>query len=244
MKKILKQSEAIETYYSKYYLDEHKKYFTKKRTNSEVDFLIDHLYKMPQSVCDVACGNGRHLAQFRKLGVNHGLGIDPNQTLLSLAEDNLEHDPSFKLLKADFNSWQPVVKFDIVYTLFSSTCYCIEDRQVQELINKMFTATAENGIIVIDTENVFPMVGYMDVEYSDYNRTLRFNPETMTIESSQNVGDAILETSRRYYIATELKYFLEKSGIKKENIQIFGDFDNTRYSLSSDRLIVVATKTN
>ena len=240
MKKILNQSEAIDDYYSRFYLDEHKKYFTKKRTASEVDFLIELLGKMPDSICDVACGNGRHLALFKKLGINLGLGIDSNKNLLTKASENLNFDPDFKLLNNTFDLWQPEGKFDIVYTLFSSTCYCLEDQQAQNLVKKMVTATQKNGIIVIDTENVFPMVGYLDVEYCTYNRVLRFDPEKMTIDSKQDVGDAILETSRRYYLATEISYFLQNTGIKKDQIKIFGDFDKSLYTLSSDRLIIVA----
>jgi SAM-dependent methyltransferase len=234
MKKILGQEESVEKYYTEQYLNEHKYYLTRQRTSKEVDFLISALGRLPESVCDLACGNGRHLEEFAKRGVKSGIGVEPNKKLLNLAQAKLEN---FEFRNETFGQWQPYKKYDLVYTLFSSTCYLLDNAEMLEFIKKMFQSTKKEGIVVIDTENILPAIGQMDVEYINRDRRLSFNPEKMTIESEEEIEGEILRTSRRYYLASELIYFFELAGMRKDQVRIFGDFDQSQYKLSSERVI-------
>lgn len=243
MMKKISHNQSVGIYYSKYYLNEHKDYFTPKRTTDEVQFLIDHLNRTPQSVCDLACGSGRHLIRFKELGIKKGFGLDPNETLLNQASEGLKNDSNFKLVNSDFASFKPDQKYDLVYTLFSSICYCLENTEAQDLINKMVDATSDDGLMVIDTDNIFRLINFLDTQYisSEYESSV-FDAETMTLKYKQKTADGILESTPRYYIATELKHFLASAGINAKKIKFYGDFDNSKYSIFSNRLIITAKK--
>lgn len=241
MKKVLNQTDSVNIYYSKYYLKEHQSYITPKRTAQEVDFLIDQLGHLPKSVCDLACGNGRHLLEFQSRGVPSGFGLEPNEIFSSQIQAK-NQNPDFEIEKGDFASWQPHKTYGLVYTLFSSTTYCLQDTEMENLVQKMVAATSPGGKIIIDTENILASLGSFNVEYINNIRSVIFNPEKITLEARQETPDGILQTSSRYYLAPELRRFLESAGIKSENITFFGDFDGSRYSLESDRIIAVALK--
>lgn len=242
MKKLKPHTQAVSIYYSNYYLAEHKNYLTRSRVKKETDFLISKHGQIPSSICDIACGQGRHMQEFFARGVKKGYGFDANTHLIDLARNRLKNT-DYKLEHTDFTSWQSSDKYDLVYTIFSSFGYCLNSKEAQDLINKMVQASHINGTIVVDVASIYQLIGYLETNYvsAKYDKMI-FNPETMILETNYIFNNEILELKHRYFTTTELSLFLENSGIKKENIYFYGDFDSSKYSQSSNRLIVIAKK--
>ena len=104
MNKTLKDKKAVKKYYDQYYLAEHTEYLTEKRSLAEAKQLIKWMGKKPQSVCDVSCGNGRHLLAFSKLGIKKGYGFDLSTKLIENAKESLSSNKNYKVEVKDFNN--------------------------------------------------------------------------------------------------------------------------------------------
>jgi len=245
-KQLIKGKAARKRYYDKHYIADHSDYFSEELSLSEVQALIGWLGYKPKNVCDVACGNGRHLLAFSKIGVNEGVGIDASKELLKIAKNDLKQT-NFKLVHSTFADWRPEPeKFDITYSLFSALGYCLENSKAQDLVDKMVLTTKNGGFVCIDTDNVFRMIHYLD-EKSKKNRNssekLNFDAATMILSSRDVKKDETLEEKMRYYTAPELKSMFLHSG-HTGTINFYGDFENNPYKSSSKRLIVVMKKRN
>ena len=81
-------------YYSSkgHYLKEHKKYFSRRQLEKDVDFLIDALkLKKTDRILDLACGHGRHTIELKKRGLNIE-GLDFSSHLLKIAEEQAKQE--------------------------------------------------------------------------------------------------------------------------------------------------------
>lgn len=234
-------TKAIKLYYDKYYLPSHKDYITEERSDSEARFLIDLLGKKPKSVCDVGCGNGRHLAALHKLGVTSGEGVDASKELCKQTKNSLPS--TFNITCDTFSNWHPKGIYDLNYSLFSSFSYCITDKQARELIHKMVVSTNKKGLIVIDVDNIFRLIRFLD---GKEKRKMRTKEETY-LDASTNIlhakeffGKDIIETETRYFTAPDFQTMFANEGLK--NITFYGDITKNPYTTQSPRLIVVAKK--
>lgn len=243
MRKILLQNRAIKEYYDKYYLDEHVGYLTPQRSLAEAKALIKWLGRKPRSICDVGCGEGRHLLAFQKLGVKNGFGFDLSKSLIKRAKEKLKDGPKYNVIIENFNNWQPKKNgFDITYNLFSSFGYCLTYSAAQNLINKMVAATKKGGIICIDNDNVFRLVNYLDNIGAKDQKDFYFDAGKMILFAKEKRGKSVLFSQTRYFTAPELKEMFLKAGVKEVNIKFKGGFENENYSYKSKRLIAVAKK--
>ncbi|KKT94035.1 MAG: hypothetical protein UW94_C0002G0009 [Parcubacteria group bacterium GW2011_GWA2_45_14] len=241
---VIKGQKAIQTYYDKYYLDEHKDYFTASRAAQEVNFLIESLSKKPHSVCDVGCGDGRHLKVFQQLGIPNGLGIDLSNQLVKQAKKNV-NDSNFTIQNQSFADWQPEHEcYDITYCIFSSFSYCRDLSEAQNLITKMVSATTMEGIICVDIDNVFRLVRFLTEHNKKAEDTdeLEFDAINLHLLAREKRGRAVLESSTQYFMAPEIKTLFATAGIKNSNLVFKGGFNKDKYSYRSDRLIVIAKK--
>ncbi len=246
MKKTIIREKAEEKYYSDYYLNDHKKYFSSNTAKKEVGALIRWFGRNPSSVCDVACGDGRHLAEFQKLGVKNGYGFDFSKALIKEAKGKISNRGNYKVEQKSFSEWRPILKqYDIVYSLFSAIGYCYNDDEAESLIRKMVLAVKPKGIVCIDTDNIFRLIRTLEKKNKKRLKSkekLKFDTFKYILFSRDERDQEILVTKTKYYSSVELVKMFEKAGISRNNIEIKGDFSGKKYTYLSNRLIIVAKK--
>jgi len=188
--KTIKGRRAVQAYYDNYYLDEHREYLSETRTAQEAKFLIKSLGREPSSVCDVGCGDGRHLKTFQQAGVAKGFGFDLSSKLVGLAKQNLSRNKNFVVENMSFTDWQPEQEaYDITYSVFSSFSYCLDFVEAQGLVGKMVSATAAGGIICIDVDSVFRLVRFLlkKVKHKETDE-LEFDAADMQLRAREERG--------------------------------------------------------
>jgi len=243
MKRIVGKK-AVKKYYDEYYLSDHREYFSDERSDIEVDFLIKNLGYFPQSICDVACGDGRHLLAFQRKKVKNGYGFDNSRELVKSAKNSLSNKSLYVVERESFDSWDPIGdQYDITYSLFSSVYYCLTDKEIISLLIRMSKATKKGGLICLDLDNVFRLIRHLDQkEKANTKEECGFDAEKMWLICKEKQGANLLESQMRYFIAPEIMQFLIQSGIKRKNIRFRGGFDDSLYSIDSKRMIVLAKK--
>ena len=243
-KKVLHNNEAIDYYYNKYYLKEHEKYLTRDRTNKEINQLISWLSRKPGFVCDVGCGDGRHLLAFAKKGIPGGFGFDRSSELIKLAKQNLQKYPHFAVEKNGFRGWQPKKEIsDLTYSLFSSFGYCLKNSGAQDLFNKMVKATKFGGLVCLDLDSVFRLKRYLRGEIKKVmtiDEDIFFDNKKKILFAKEKKNEVVLKSAMRYYTQKEMVMMFKKAGLK--NIICKGGFADEKFSPASNRLIILGKK--
>lgn len=246
MPKHYRGQEAVQKYYDNCYLPEHRHYLTKERASAEVTFLMNHASSPPMAVCDVGCGAGQHLLAFAQADVPQGYGFDLSPILIKKARELIQSYTGYKTEKASFTDWNPLPGFyDIVYSLFSSFSYCLNEGEAQELISKMVMAAKPDGLICVDIDNVFRLMRALEGYSSrtkETNDKYMFDAEEMALVAEEKRDDMIIKTNTRYFMATDFTRWLVKAGIPRENVSFLGDLTGEPYSYAAKRLVVMARK--
>jgi SAM-dependent methyltransferase len=95
---------------------------------------------------DVACGTGRHAAEFVQLGFDV-TGVDYNDELIAIAR---EHAPGAAFLVQDMCDLRLEEEFDAVTSLFDSIGYPLTDAKVLVALESMRRQLRRGGVLVIE----------------------------------------------------------------------------------------------
>ncbi|KAA3611312.1 MAG: class I SAM-dependent methyltransferase [Calditrichaeota bacterium] len=196
---------------------------------------------------DLACGNGRHAYLVSKYTQNV-FGLDLSEHLLSEARKKKVVNQSPAFVRADMRYFPFNIKFDIIFSLFTSFGYFEDDAMHLQVAREIQSSLKENGLFVID---------YFNPNYVEKTLVARGNRAVGDIEveeerwiSNKRVHkniiiqrDGKLKTfheSVRMFELEELTSLLNEAGIITK--KVFGDYDGSPYNKNSKRMIVFAEK--
>lgn len=109
------------------------------------DLVQSHKKSSGNNLLDVACGTGKHLAEFAKWYDVWGLDLDPE--LLEIARNVV---PPERLLQADMRDFDLGFKFDAITCLFSSIGYMKNMADMTKAIANMARHLEPGGVIVVE----------------------------------------------------------------------------------------------
>ena len=214
----------------------------------EVLSLINHGIS---SVLDLGCGPGRHCIALAKMGYNV-TGIDTSKYLLSKAKEK-SLDLSLDLILDDMLSHNKPKSYDLIINMFNSFGYFDTPEENQQVLNNAYNNLKQTGSLIIDTVGKETLARIIEpVHLTEYDngdirieRPLLVN--NMQVFSNQWVlvsGDRAFTRSYQHYVYTpvELTAMCKKAGFNK--VHCYGSLTAQEYGLESDRLVVVAEKTN
>lgn len=216
-----KDWEIFFDHYSSKYMDE---VFTKDTIN-EVNFLVEELrLQEGDSIIDIGCGTGRHSIELAKRGFKV-TGIDISKGMLKEAEKTaLKEKVDVRFIKANAVEFRSDEKFDAAVCLCEGAFALLgldedpreHDLEILKHINSLLKA---NSKFILTTLNGLKMI--RDYSQDDVKKGV-FDPLTITethpMEYETGIGTEKVIVKEKGYTAPELKYLLESSGFKVENI--------------------------
>jgi SAM-dependent methyltransferase len=208
-------------------------------------------------VLDLGCGIGRHSLIFARAGCDV-VAMDINRFAIKRAQD-LARSKSLRasFIHGDFREISYDSEFDLAM-LIDDTFGIFDEEGNLSLLAKISRALKEKGLLIIDTYNRERMVERLGFQKGigrnwkemegrlasknsafDLQRS-RFNTwsEYMVLKTGEKVQEPV--RSLRLYTLCELTHIL--AGLKLSLSSAYGDFDGSDYTVSSERMIIVAAK--
>jgi len=209
-----------------------------------------HVPLHPDSVLlDLACGIGRHSYLLSRYSDNV-FGLDLSDSLLRVAMEKKIADKSPSFVRADMRYFPFKIKFDVVFSLFTSFGYFDKDEKHLKVAREIADSLNEQGTFVIDYFNA----DYVRANLVPYGERLmgdikikekRWLSENWVhkniVIKKEGEPETYFQESVRMFELKELTALLQSAGIVTEGI--FGDYEGSAYSSLSKRMILIAKKT-
>ena len=204
-----------------------------------------------ESVLDLACGPGRHVLGFARLGKDI-TGVDLSGYLLNRAANLIDQQQlTANLVHSDLLQYQPNRSFDLITNLFTSFGYYSEPADNQKVLDNAHGWLQDGGHLIIDTFGKEQAAHAIEpVHCTEYdNGDLRFErpllTDNMNVYSKEWIlvrGDQAHRWEYQHYVysANELTHMLKQAGFR--HIQVFGSLAADEYDLEAERLVLVAQK--
>ncbi len=213
---------------------------------ARVTALIDGVISLrDRLVLDLACGPGRHAAQFAARG-GKVVGFDLSMPLLSRASHRPSTQP-VQFVRGDMRRLPfRCEAFDLVVSLFTSFGYFSSDAQDQRVLDAAARVLRRGGVFILDylhapwvTDTLVP---HEELEVGEQRVTI----DRQVIDSGRFILKEIhLESDRRSFIERvrlftpdDLEAMIRKAGLRP--VQRFGDYDGQSLTVESPRAILVA----
>jgi len=211
------------------YLEEHKTYFSKKQLQKDINFIIDTLkLNKKDKILDLACGNGRHTLEFKKMGFDIE-GLDYSVHLLKMAHDNAKQQKlDITFHKCDIHNIDIDKKYDKIFLFFSEFGLFDADKVLKN-VSKLLKP---NGLFLLDYDNVFRLIQHLA---KNNKSSFKFDFVNMEL---QEQTDGNLRV--RYYTVPELDTLLKRNKLKIKNI--YGNYEKEELDINSRRIIFIAKK--
>ena len=248
------------TFFDENYLKEYARGLTPERAQREVDFIKGAL-NLPQVVpdgaggariLDLCCGHGRHTIELAAAGYSM-VGQDLSATFLDLAKDAAAaRNLQIQFVHADMREISFEGEFDAVINMFTAFGYFDDDMEDQKVLNAVARALKPGGKFLIDLINT-PLIvrdflaqsweelpdGTVVLTQRDYNLLTGNNEELRAYIAPDGSKREVRLTCRMYFYP-EFAKMLNRAGLTP--IQVFGNFDGSKYTWDSNRMIVLAEK--
>jgi SAM-dependent methyltransferase len=224
---------------------------TSDRTAQEVAGIMALLDLRPGArILDLCCGQGRHAVLLARAGYQV-TGLDRSSYLLGQAQQAaVEGGVQVGWVRGDMRRlpWQE--RFDVCINLFTAFGYFDEEAENEQVLSQVCQALKPGGVFLLDLSNrdyyLLRMWPYswrrhdqaIILEETSFDpATCRFTMSFTWVEGGKMEN---LTHSVRHYTAPELAGMLRRAGLSP--IAMYGDFDGSRFELSSRRMIMVARK--
>ena len=214
----------------------------------EAAFLVSKLAPAANPLLDLCCGDGRHAAFLRELGVDP-IGLDYSALLLARARERA----GGRLVRGDMRALPfSDGAFASVVNLFTSFGYFAADAENARVLCEIRRVLARGGRVLCDTFGLANALARLVPEEriaggaKEYRIRRRFDPDSRRFEKEIEVrgggrGETtVFRESVRAYTARELASLFEEAGLRVEDA--WGDFDGSAVDSDSPRLILLARK--
>lgn len=220
---------------------------------NERDFL-DKLFKQHKvnTILDCACGTGQHLYMLSQLGYQLW-GSDYSPSMLKVAKRNLQEcgkniplcQCDFRYLKSKFD-----ITFDAIICLTTALPHLHTDEDLLLAIRSMKSRLNGSGLLIFTSGTTHHTLTLPSIEViinrEDFSRVFikEHDNHFQTIHvldifhSPQRTEHNQYDIVYRILLDDDYRLLLTKAGFT--DIDIYGDYDMSSYSKSSERLIVVA----
>ena len=221
-------------------------------TDREVAGLIRMLALGPeQTVADVCCGYGRHLARLAVQGY-HMVGVDISPMMLELARGELDRlGARATLLRADARSL-PLAdgSVEVVLNLFNSFGYCEQEADNQQILKEAARVLRPGGQFFLDTRTrqcqILFAPRHQPMGTADGQALVMSchydSPRHRLVSEWRRTrtGPVVHQASIRLYGLDELDEMMTVAGLQK--VAVYGDYSAIPYGGYQRQLLYLARK--
>ncbi|RXT04134.1 class I SAM-dependent methyltransferase [Ammoniphilus sp. CFH 90114] len=220
-----------------------------QKATQELEKLIPYLHIKPgQTALDLCCGQGRHSRWLAQLGLRV-IGVDLSAVLLQEAIRQSLNIPVL-YMRADAREIPFSEEMDLVFNLFTSFGYFLEDSENEKILQQASKALKPGGFFLFDYLNPEHLRTHL-VPTSESEQAGMKILQRRTINEEFVQKQIIIqeagESTRHYeervklYSATQLEEMLTRQGF--EILHLFGDYQATPYNnYDSARIIFICQK--
>ena len=211
----------------------------------EVEFALQRLQIQPgESVLDLCCGNGRHMAHLLQV-TPRVFGLDYSADLLAHARTLVK--PAGHLVRADMRALPFFNVFDVLVNFFTSFGYFVQQEEDQAVLNAMACALKERGRFLMDYLNPDYVRRHLVPRSSRMENGFEIREERWIDATGERINKKTLVTgpdgkefstseSVRLYSPETLVQMLETAGLRVENL--YGNYAGQPFGPSHPRMII------
>jgi SAM-dependent methyltransferase len=199
-------------------------------------------YEPGTRVLDLCCGPGLWLAPLAQRGYQV-TGVDLSPMMLEQAKARC---PEAELICEDMLGFTRPGQYDVVLNVFTSFGYFEDDDDNRKVLRNAYTSLARGGQLIVDVLGKEVLAGWVgrpksvDVEggYVVMRDTILDDWTRLRTDWTLVRGDTARHAAITcfLYSAAELKEMFRQTGF--QDVQCFGDFDESPYDNHAERLIV------
>jgi len=222
---------------------------TVEAARPESIFSIEQTQVGPEdSVLDLACGGGRHMAHLMKVS-SQVVGLDYSPHLLSVAKETL--GPDARLVRADMRHQPFENVFEVVVNYFTSFGYFQTPEENLAVVHGIAAALRPHGRFFIDylnrvwaENNLQPETSRKIQDFEVRERRWidqahhRINKTTIVSKNGREVSDT--GESVQLYTLEEFAALLSTGGLEID--RVFGNYDGVPMTDQQPRMILVGHK--
>jgi len=221
-------------------------------TVKETNFIIKVLPKK-RTILDLCCGTGRHSIILQKRGLTL-IGLDLSKNLLSIAKQNMKKEKAeFPLVRAEMRHFPFRNQvFDAIVCMFTSFGYLPSEREDVKSFREVERTLRKDGKFLLDVANRDHVVKvFQEREWAEFkpfyllekrsleNHASRLMSQWTIIRKDTNEVKT-LQHNVRLYTFLRLKQMLSHARLKVS--EVYGGYDQKRFSSDSSRMIVLAKR--
>jgi ubiquinone/menaquinone biosynthesis C-methylase UbiE len=209
-----------------------------------------------KTVLDCACGTGQHLHLFSEMGFSVS-GSDYSESMLEMADKNLKKlGKTIPLCQCDFRYLEQKhdVLFDAVVCLTTALPHLHTDADLVTALKSMKARLNKGGLLVVTQGMTHFTLSLSAIQVivnrNDFSRVFviergeRFQTiHILDLFHSENRTESNrYEMTRRIILDDEYKRLFSEAGFQA--VKIYGGYDMSEYTEKSQRLIIVAQRTD
>jgi SAM-dependent methyltransferase len=238
-----------EKFYSQRFRDI-TQFYKESEAEKQVEFIEQAIPLKPgNKILDLACGYGRHsiiLAQKGYCVTGYDLSVDYIREAKQEAK-KIEANVDFQQI--DMRRLELSQEFDVILSLSTSLAFYDEEVN-KDIFRRIYKALKDKGTFIFDQGNIFTFANEK-INKSEKLSDGRTHHYKLDFDAAKCVLSrrSILEGKQgreeagwdiRYYTLPELKILMKEVGF--DIVKVYGDYDNSAYSIASKRLIIILHK--
>ena len=238
--------------------------FTFDRTKHETDFIIKAVKPgQLDNILDLGCGHGRHAIELAKRNYRV-TGLDYSNYFLKIARlEAKNNNVDIKFIRADMRNLNSQKKYNVILSMFSAFGYFPHEENLK-VLRRVYTALVPGGKFLLDVMNSHKL--FSDI----YANGEKIGKGIYRRKTANKIGNITVKDVDMYYPKTQLvhlrrswdnnrqkgvfdyymihytleqyRQILEKTGFNI--INLWGDYNESRWGINSWRTIMLCQKPN
>ncbi len=203
--------------------------FSQRVAEKALPGLLEHLDFAPETLLDVACGEGTFAVMMARAGCQV-IGVDQSETMIALAQARAEEaNVQVKFNVEDMRALPFQAEFDLVTCLFDSLNYMLTIRDLQDAFLSAFRALRPGGYYLFDMNTIYGLAvdwmrektyvqnetdNFIELHRHDFDyENLIASMEIMIFKRHGNYWERIVELHQeRGYPLADIHFLLQQVG--------------------------------